>query len=123
MAQGDKKIKLLSPLSCLGQKRVRTQQLHLILKEIMVDSYTTDTASGALSCSATIPPLLNAQYLRADQEYLSPGMWVTSQAYILKCKQGMRRGGMPARAASALLAGPQGSASTDVYGLKARLGS
>lgn len=102
---------------------MRTQQLHLILKEIMVDSYTTATAFGALSCTATISPLLNVQYLRADQKYLFPGMRVTFQAYILKCKQGMGHGGKLARAASSLLAGSQGSASTDVLGLKARLGS
>lgn len=73
MALGDKKIKFLSPWSLLGQNRVRTQQL-LILKKIVVDSYTTATAFGALSCTATISPLLNAQYLRADQKYLSPAI-------------------------------------------------
>lgn len=93
---------------------MRTQQLHLILKEIRADSYTPATTFGALSCTATISPLLNAQYLRVDQTYLSLGMWVTFQVYILKCKQGMGHGGMPAWAASALVAESHETASTDV---------
>lgn len=62
----------------------------------MVDSYITATTFGALSCTATKSPVLNAQYLRADQKYLSPGMQATFQAYILKCKQGMVHGGVHA---------------------------